>query len=127
MEPKTFHVYGTRPQVIPFGNVQIPADWLIFNAPRPLDASCICLPNNQDVYLAWQGDFLHGRFFAAVNPEDHRAIEENRLNDGWILQYHSDEEIKAWGVEYLKKYNVDPGDFTFQDIKQSFFLHINKD
>ena len=35
----------------------IPADWTIYNAPRPLYG-----------HKRWQGDFRHGIFFAAVAP-----------------------------------------------------------
>jgi len=50
----TFHTIRTRPE-------NIPEDWSIYNAPRPIPGE-----------IVWDGDFLHGVFYAAVPPEAER-------------------------------------------------------
>ena len=67
-------------------------DWLIFNAPRPLYG-----------HKEWQGDFLHGVFYAAVDRHGDRAawmVRENCMLDGWILE-HIDEQGDTL-AEYAK-------------------------
>lgn len=57
----------------------VPLDWLVFNAPRPLVGD-----------QAWQGEWCKGVFYAAVNPDGSRAawmIEENRLLDASELVF----------------------------------------
>ena len=75
-----------------------PDGWLIFNAPRPIYSSLV---NRQP--LIWQGKFVDGIFYAAVNPDDSMAetwIEENRKNKATILihvplDYHRERAL-AW-------------------------------
>lgn len=73
-------VVGDRPQ-------SIPDDWLIFNASRPLVGD-----------KTWDGDFVHGRHYAAIDPNGKyadRNIEQNRKLDGWALNYKShDDAVK---------------------------------
>ena len=69
MNIKTFSV---RPE-------NINSDWIIFNAPRPLVGN-----------KTWQGDFLSGIFYAAVDPSDamaHDFISNNETNGAKIVEY----------------------------------------
>jgi len=50
METKKLFIISEKPK-------DIPENWLIFNAPRPL------LGDKE-----WQGDFQHGIFYVAVDP-----------------------------------------------------------
>jgi len=68
----------------------MPDSWLIFNAPRPLLG-----------HQEWQGDFRHGVFYAAINPEDtgsYRMIKYNCEMDGWFCEFWS----KSQAIEKIK-------------------------
>ena len=59
----------------------VPADALIFNAPRPLCG-----------HEHWQGEFRHGIFYVAIFPADQYAegfIRETVGLDGWLCEYIS--------------------------------------
>jgi regulator of replication initiation timing len=73
-------VIGDRPSEAPAGTI-------IFNASRPIYG-----------HEEWQGDFAHGRFYVAVDPNGDRAdwmIKENKSLDAWILEYRTEEEVVA--------------------------------
>jgi hypothetical protein len=117
------HVKGERPKEV--DGQAIPDHWLIMNAPRPLYASFI-----GERVAAWEGDFLHGRFYVACDPGEAKMIEQNVALDAWQLQWHSEEEINAWvKADYAEKY---PGerifftDFEQRDFDNAFFLHHNR-
>lgn len=123
------HIKGIRPSAVPSGQsagAAIPADWIIFNAPRPLYASHIL----KDTGAAWNGEFVHGVFYTAVNPADEWTIKRNGDLDAWELIYHTAEEIVAWGKEYLSKLypgrDIDWSDFDQHDFDATFFNQMNK-
>lgn len=118
-------VRGERPKTTP-SNQPIPDDWIIFNAPRSLYASF----DNNNYPLDWQGEFIHGIFYAAVSPDDIRSIKRNNELDGWALIWHNKEEIYAWLNQYYadyypgRKINLDEFD---QELVYSTFVNlINK-
>ena|GEM_PF-2688397 len=77
MKTKQLFIVGTRPK-------DIPENWLIFNAPRPLLG-----------HKEWTGDFYHGRFFVAVDPAGYipeQWIKANCSLDGWLIKYISEED-----------------------------------
>lgn len=129
---KTWHVYGDRPTSTPQGDA-IPTNVLIFNAPRPLRATEIATPEISNpgkfkyTYLDWVGNFRHGVFYAGVDPSDTRAIQHNIEYDGWVLEYHNEAEIIQWGKAYCKQHNIDPTEFEFEDFRDSFFFHANRE
>jgi hypothetical protein len=114
-EPKIYHVKGTRPTRTPAGD-PISADWLIFNAPRPLYGE-----------LTWEGPFLHGTFYAASAPRTLEFHYENIDLDGWLLEWHTEAEIIAWvTAEYTRKIGkFDATDYDQADLDMSFFLRHN--
>jgi hypothetical protein len=81
-----FSTIGERPKDVPEG-------WSIWNAPRPLYG-----------HKNWQGDFLHGRFYVAVEPDGDfadRFIKENISLDAWQIEYITeDEAINRIKAEY---------------------------
>lgn len=70
---KTLIRIGTRP-------ADIPQDWPIHNAPRPLYGT-----------KTWEGDFIHGRFYAAIDP-----IEE--FGEGWAKR---NEDLDAYELVFI--------------------------
>lgn len=85
---RKFDIIGERPQ-------DIPESWMIFNAPRPLYG-----------HKEWQGEFEHGVFYVAVNPDEYGAdgfIKENVRNDGWLAKYWSKEDAIAEAKRYLSE------------------------
>lgn len=131
-ERKVFHVIGERPGSVDItdqlgrtAKIEIPADWLIFNAPRPLWASPVEVVVREamtigefsygavvnEIYPMWVGEFYHGRFFAAVRPDDERRIDDNVSDDGWVLVFHSEDElVEAARKRYLEKTDIDPAE-----------------
>jgi len=78
-------IIGSRPS-------HVPADAIIFNAPRPLFGSVDCLG-----CPTWQGEFCTGIFYAAVTADDTlRAnwMEQNRRLAATILVYITEAEAK---------------------------------
>ena len=60
----------------------IPAHWPICNAPRPLYGT-----------RTWQGDFIHGVFYAAIDPAD-------EFSAGWLKR---NEELDAYEIIYMSR------------------------
>lgn len=83
-------VIGERPS-------HIPETWIVFNAPRPLYG-----------HEEWQGEFQHGIFYVAVDPDGYGAegfIRESTSLDGWLVEYWTVENaLKAARRHLLKKY-----------------------
>lgn len=75
----------------------VPRHWPVFNAPRPLPGS-----------VTWEGDFLRGCHYSAVDPEDEwkqdtmRRIESL---DGWQVIEHSECVFLAWLADQCKAYS----------------------
>jgi hypothetical protein len=89
---KTRHFLGTRPPV--------PEDWIICNAPRPLQGTRL-----------WTGDFITGVLYAGIDPKDEFAaghIEFNTRQDAKIIQYYTKDELVQVALEHLKEYEIDP-------------------
>lgn len=92
---------GARPTHTPEDGVPIPANWPIYNAPRPLYGQ-----------IAWvwpQAPFRSfGWFFAAVDPNDAWShgvtgyIEENRSLDARELVFVSDEAAFQRGAAFYR-------------------------
>lgn len=87
-ELRKIHVIGERPAEAPAGS-------LVLNAPRPLLASEI-----DGVYHHWQGKFIHGIFYVAVDPEDEKTLEKNRQDDAWEVVYWKREDAVEWAKNY---------------------------
>ena len=89
---RTVNLLRERGEVVP---EDVAADALIFNAPRPLLGT-----------KTWQGDWVAGVFFAAVNPDDpFRAgwIKENLALDAALLTFVSDEQAQEMVRDYCRK------------------------
>ena len=91
-----------------------PAGWHVFNAPRPIYG-----------HLYWDGDFRHGKFYAAVNPAKRDAagyIHENRDLDAVLLRFVAESDVRAWADAYLLNhgYAKDANDFTIDECWQSY-------
>lgn len=88
-------IIGQRPE-------NIPADWLIFNAPRPLVGA-----------EHWQGDFHHGIFYAAVRPGECAKgyIAANIDLDAYLTEYISEDIAHTLGITHALENDFDPNDF----------------
>ena len=102
----------------------IPADWTIYNAPRPLFG-----------HVRWQGDFRHGVFFAAVAPEGDPADEFNdaaefhkrdRQLDGHECLWVSKAEVMAYGAQKAAEYGIDLAEFDYPDLVTSFVQNYHR-
>ncbi len=82
---KTRYIVGTRPQDAPAGH-------LIHNAPRPLHGD-----------KTWQGDFISGIFYAAIDPDGDGAewfIQQNQNLDASELRWVTMDEAVEGGFEW---------------------------
>lgn len=68
-----------------------PYRWIVFNAPRPIKG---------DLY--WEGEFVTGRFYVAVNPAGYMAkwcVQQNANLDAVICEYIEPQSIDTWARE----------------------------
>jgi hypothetical protein len=75
---KRYIVAWTREQTV--DGREIPDHWIICNAPRPLYGD-----------EQWQGPFIKGIFYAAINPDD--LPDEDALDTAFML--HRNAELDA--------------------------------
>lgn len=81
----------------------IPPEWIIYNAPRPLYGS----PGREYLgatRLCWQGDFVAGVFYAAVDPQDLDAAlwrQRNYEQDARRLEWVTIGQMREAVLEYL--------------------------
>ena len=93
-------VVGDRPE-------QAKEGWTIWNAPRLLFGTVI-----------WEGPFVEGIFYAAVDPND--GIYTAQMNGANVrlaaapLEYVSEAEVLMWVRDYCTKtgYKRDPAEIT---------------
>jgi len=115
MEITKFAVIDSRPS-------DVPADWIVFNAPRPLYG-----------HKEWQGEFYHGRFFAAVDPHGEyadRFMKNNVSLDGWVVEYYEKDAAIKQVIEFYKV--TYPGeseaiaDLNEKELLDAFYHHFGK-
>lgn len=97
--------------------IDVPADALIFNAPRPLAG-----------HVGWQGEFRHGRFYVAVDPSARMAeahIRNNVSLDGYLCEYITDDDIREWAEEHGKTLNTTVEAHKWETWVDSYF-HSNR-
>ena len=99
----------------------IPENWLIFNAPRPLLGDEV-----------WDGEFQHGIFYAAIDPDGYIPeswIKKNCELDGWLVEYISEEGAiqKAKDRYYTAYPNQEEAieNLSKRDLIQAFHLRFN--
>jgi hypothetical protein len=90
--------------------------YIICNAPRPLMGDA-----------EWQGDFIHGVFYAGVLPDNQVAIEFNSQMDAWELVFVTTSEAKRMLKEaYPEKYHASIDSCNHERLAQLFHQKINK-
>ncbi|MHC4413520.1 MAG: hypothetical protein ACYSW6_11235 [Planctomycetota bacterium] len=101
---KIRYVISSRPD--------IPEDWIICNAPRPIHGT-----------KTWTGPFITGVLYAGIAPDEPRAdemIAYNSIQDAVQVLYISEEKaIEIAAVYYQNNYPE-----TFDEVKEmrSFLL-----
>ncbi len=103
----------------------IRADWLIYNAPRPIPG-----------HILWQGDFRHGVFYAAIAPEGDPAdefsdrewcIKRCRENDASLVVNISKEEVLVYKVKMDAEYDLDPDEHNYAVYASSYLGRLRRD
>ena len=100
--------------------IYAPAGWEIYNAPRPLYGT-VTSDSDGENYGActWQGDFISGVHYAAIDPNDpdaDRLREENRKLDATRLVWVTQETVIAEMVEYYnKRFSADRVEKIFKE------------
>jgi len=102
-------------KVVNFNKPQeAPEGWEIYNAPRPIFGTI-----TDTGPTTWQGEFISGIFYAAINPDDDEAEmwrEENRKLHATKLQYVTRQSVIDEMVEYYnQKYPADKVTKIFTD------------
>jgi len=102
----------------------IPADWTIYNAARPLHG-----------HRHWQGHFRHGVFYVAVAPEGDPADEfndsaemhkRNRALDGHVCVWVPKAKVVEYGKRVAEEYGVDLTRFEYHEIARSFMGAVER-
>ena len=115
MMDKVLFIEGYHEMIRP---ADIPADWTIYNAPRPLFG-----------HAHWRGDFRHGIFFAAVAPEGDPADEfgdaagfhkRNRELDGHVCVWISKAEVMAFASKLAQMFEISLVEFDWKDFVSWF-------
>lgn len=90
----------------------IPEDWEVWNASRPLYGE-----------ITWQGEFLCGVFYAALDPNDPYCQERRKRNqelDGYLITYVGKDIINEYGLARCEEYGIDPERFSYDDFVRSW-------
>lgn len=77
---------------------KVPEGWIVYNAPRPLMG-----------HEGWSGEFVHGIFYAAVNPEGEYAevyVKRNQELDGHIVRWVTKGEVLEWARRKFEDYGI---------------------
>lgn len=101
-----FDVLDERP-------ADIDSSWLIFNAPRPIYGTRI-----------WQGKFVEGIFYAAIDPADREAaqfIQVNACLKAVLLRYITMQTIRDWAQELANRKGYILEDCTDGELKMMYF------
>ncbi len=101
----------------------VPENWWVFNAPRPLYGS-LCECKDGPKAFTWQGEFQFGIFYAAVDPQDPYArmwLAENFSLRATLLHYITPNDIRAWAHDYFARFpEVDQTSVTFQEMQVAY-------
>lgn len=120
---KKVHTIQEKPQWV---QEQEDMGRIIFNAPRPLWGT--------ETNDSWELPFIHGRHYAAVDPNDDRyeaMVKQNNNLDGVVLVFVTQEYAKQIAIEETKK-QYPNREFDFDDPKYYEFLvgkgvkHLNE-
>lgn len=92
-----------------------PKGFEIYNAPRPLYGTI----RDTGQPFTWQGDFISGVFYAAIDPDDPDADglrELNRAMDATRLVWVTQEQVIGEMVEYYnKRFSADRVEKIFKE------------
>lgn len=91
----------------------IPADWVVFNAPRPIYG-----------HKCWEGEYNAGTFYAAIDMSDkwgEEYLKETLLLDGYPLQFITEEFQKEWVREFYAQDKQTIEWMTAGDIRSEFY------
>lgn len=115
---RVLHVRGARPS-------HVPPNWEVYNAPRPIYGD-----------ERWQGGFITGVFFTAVDPEGPDADlwrEKNAENAAvrlvWVDEETAFADQREW---YLEKFPDTAGEIVDEPehrehVVQQYFRRKNKE
>jgi len=115
---RVFLIEGTSREKIPHPPARdpFPANWRVFNAARPI-------PGTE----TWTGDFLHGIFYAAIDPQDPDAdMWEKRCIelDGHLLVPIPRDEVMRWArafyAEQYPNHPIDWDNVDYRDVATSW-------
>ena len=94
-------------------------NYYIFNAARPLHGQ-----------ITWQGDFIHGVFYAAVDKDfaQSKVIIERNVNlDGHILQFVTESEVREKLQAHYNKIapgKIDVSKYSIREIWDSYLQYF---
>ena len=90
----------------------VPEHWQIWNAARPFPA-----------HRTWQGDFAHGVFYGAIDPDGkfgQEYIERALELDASLVVWKSEDDVWEYGRMICAKYKRNLDEFTFNQIAESY-------
>lgn len=114
---KTRKVYdGWHP--VPAWAQNLSESEMVCNAPRPLWG-----------HKEFQGDFIHGIFYAIVDtskPYADDMLLSNSELDARKIEWVSLDEIKLWAKGYCAKLDIEMSEFDDDDLVESFLQNHNE-
>ena len=117
----TRKVLGSRADIVRPQDLVATEGFLIFNAPRPLIG-----------HVEWRGDFIHGVYYAAVDPslgDGQHYIQRNIALYGHVLEFVSEAEVReslqAHYNAIAPQYNIDVSEHDIKDLWHSYCNFFN--
>jgi hypothetical protein len=90
--------------------VEIPKDWIIYNAPRPIYG-----------HYSWIGDFIHGVFYTATPSVDEKSKKLNASQDAYIIEYCTIADVKEYVEKVLSvEYPGEVENMDFEEYKEFY-------
>ena len=90
----------------------IPDDWQIWNAARPFPA-----------HRTWQGDFVRGIFYGAIDPQGdfgQEYIKRAQELDASLIEWKDEDDVMEYAKMICAKYRRDVSEFTFKQLAESY-------
>lgn len=115
-----FEDYHPREKVVSFEHRDNP-NAIIFNATRPLFGQ------------TWQGDFIGGVFYAAIDPTegddfDQKIsagfIDRNVCLDAAVLKWFTRDDVMGYAEKLAEEYNASVDEWDFSDLVRMYYDHI---
>jgi hypothetical protein len=91
----------------------VPESWILLNAPRPLLGQ-----------KTWEGEWGHGRHWAALDPDDDYTpmfLRKSLELDGWVVEFVGQDDFDRHAIQLCAEHGYDVEDFDDDERRRSYF------